>query len=111
MIHQFGAIGLKGMVVPLNRLSEDEVGDWRADWEVNSEVPIAAQPIISGLSDLPLGTLQLISPSGQIVNTWHAPVAPAAVWLELQKSLGTPAGMQPMPTCASGLDAPNLELR
>lgn len=101
MMNQFANRGLRSIVVPSRSMSQDELQQWRTNWNFDPAVQIDATNA-SGLRKANSPTavpLLLISPSGKIVASWQYPVAPADVWLQIQSHLGTPAGTQQMPTC------------
>jgi len=102
MMHQFGALGLGGVVVPARPASTGELEQWQTDWNLSPPLHMEAANAAElrktfNLSAAP--ELLLISPSGEVAARWQSPVHPADVWLQIQKYLGTPAGMQQMPVC------------
>jgi hypothetical protein len=101
MMNQFASLGLASVVVPLHAMAEDELRQWKTNWNFDPAVQIDATNA-SGLrkdSDLTSPPLVLVSPSGQIAASWKYPVSPGDVWLQIQSHLGTPAGAQQMPAC------------
>jgi hypothetical protein len=103
MIRQFADLGLGSIVVPAHSMTEDELQQWRPNWNFEPAVEIDATNA-SGLRKAynpNTAALSLISPSGQVVASWQYPVSPADVWLQIQSHLGTPAGTQQMPACQS----------
>jgi len=105
MMHQFANLGLRAIVVPAHALSQDELQQWRTNWNVDPAVEIDAADA-SGLrkaNSLSTAPLLLVSPSGQVAASWQYPVPPADVWLQIQSHLGAPAGAQQMPACQSAL--------
>jgi hypothetical protein len=103
MMHQFAGLGLVSIVVPGHSMSQDELLQWRTNWNFDPAVQIDATNA-SGLresNNLTAASLVLVSPSGQVAASWQYPVSPADVWLQIQSYLGTPAGTQQMPRCQS----------
>ena len=101
MMHQFAYLGLASIAVPARSMTQDELEQWRTNWNFEPGVEIDATNA-SGLrkaGDRNSATLWLISPSGQVAARWQYPVSPADVWLQIQSHLGTPAGTQQMPAC------------
>jgi hypothetical protein len=101
MMHQFADLGLGSIAVPTRSMTQDELQQWRTNWNFEPGIEIDATNA-SGLrkvDDLNSATLWLISPSGQVAASWQSPVSPADVWLQIQSHLGTPAGTQQMPAC------------
>lgn len=106
MMNQFASLGLRGIVAPTHALSQDELQQWRTNWNIDPAVQIDGTNA-SGLrkDDQPAAaSLLLISPSGEIAGRWLYPVSPADVWVQIQSHLGTPAGAQQMPTCPSQME-------
>jgi hypothetical protein len=103
MMHQFAELGLGSIVVPAHAMDNDEVEQWRTNWnfEPAVEVDVADGLGLRGYYDVSVAPLLLVSPSGQIAASWQHPVSPADVWLQIQSRLGTPAGAQQMPACHS----------
>jgi hypothetical protein len=103
MMRQFADLGLVSIVVPAHSMSQDELLQWRTNWNFDPAVLIDATNA-SGLREsdnLTAAPLVLVSPSGKIAASWQFPVSPADVWLQIQSYLGTPAGTQQMPRCQS----------
>jgi hypothetical protein len=103
MMHQFADRGLQSLVVPAHSITQDEIQQWRADWNIDPAVQIDATNA-SGMrkaSNPIASSLLLVSPSGKIAATWSFPVSPADVWLQIQSHLGAPSGTQQMPACQS----------
>jgi hypothetical protein len=101
MMHQFTILGLASIVVPAHPMTQDELEQWRANWNFQPAIVIDATNA-SGLrkaNGLKSATLFLISPSGRVAASWEYPVPPANVWLQIQSHLGTTAGAQQMPAC------------
>jgi hypothetical protein len=101
MMHQFTNLGLESIVVPAHSLNQDELQQWRTNWNFDPAIEIDASNA-SGLrqeSNLTSAPLLLVSPSGQVVASWPYPVSSGDVWLQIQSHLGTPAGTQQMPAC------------
>jgi len=99
MMHQFADVGLGSIVVPTRSMTRNELEQWRTNWNFKPAVEIDATNA-SGLRKASnAADLLLISPSGQVAASWHYPVSPADVWLQIQSHLGTPAGTQQMPAC------------
>jgi hypothetical protein len=99
MMHQFADVGLGSIVVPTRSMTRNELEQWRTNWNFKPAVEIDATNA-SGLRKASNSAdLLLISPSGQVAASWHYPVSPADVWLQIQSHLGTPAGTQQMPAC------------
>jgi len=89
-------------VVPARPASTGELEQWQTDWNLSPPLHMEAANAAElrktfNLSSAP--ELLLISPSGEVAARWQSPVHPADVWLQIQKYLGTPAGMQQMPVC------------
>jgi hypothetical protein len=106
MMRQFADLGLMSTVVPARSMTQDELEQWRTNWNFGPAIQIDAANA-SGFPkavDPNRATLWLISPSGQVAASWPYPVSPADVWLQIQTHLGTPAGTQQMPSC-SGPDS------
>jgi hypothetical protein len=102
MMHQFGALGLESLVVGAHSMREEELDQWKADWNIDPSVQVDAANVSGLRKDTNLAdTLLLISPSGKVAASWQYPVAPADVWLQIQSHLGTPPGAQQMPACSS----------
>lgn len=105
MMYQFGPLGLDAMIVPSNSITNAEGEQWREDWRISEDISIEASTAEQmrtryGLSDrLPLA---LLSPGGDVIGRWPYPVNPADLWLQLERNLGAPSGMQPMPACVHG---------
>jgi hypothetical protein len=100
MMHQFADRGLQSIVVPAGSMDQNQIQQWRADWNFDPAVQIDA----SGprRADGPAtASLLLISPSGHVAASWQYPIPPADVWLQIQNHLGAPAGAQQMPSCQS----------
>jgi hypothetical protein len=101
MMHQFASLGLGSIVVPARPITQDELDQWRTNWNFDPAVETDASNA-SGLRkayNSSQAALLLISPSGQVAVSWEYPVSPADVWLQIQSHLGTPAGTQQMPAC------------
>jgi hypothetical protein len=45
--------------------------------------------------------IYLLAPDGSTQATWQAPVDSAQIWLELERRIGSPLGMQSTPFCGS----------
>jgi hypothetical protein len=99
MIHQFGSLGLGSIVVPARPMTEDEIQQWRTNWNFELAVEIDAANASGLRKAYNSGDLLLVSPSGQVTASWRYPVSPADVWLQIQTYLGAPAGTQQMPAC------------
>jgi hypothetical protein len=105
MMHQFGALGLGGVVVPDQPPSASELQQWQTDWNFSPSLHIVAANAAELRKAFILSAapeLLLISPAGEVAARWQGSVPPADVWLQIQKHLGTPAGMQQMPICTAG---------
>jgi len=101
MMHQFSSLVLKSIVVPVDPIGKDEIEQWRTDWNIDPAVQIDGADAVGLRKSYSQTTapLLLVSPSGQIVASWHFPTAPADVWLQIQSHVGAPAGAQQMPSC------------
>ena len=101
MMHQFSSLGLRSVVVPVHSITEDQINQWRTDWNIDPAVQIDAgdtmglRKLLHGLSS----PLLLVSPQGKVVASWQFPSAPGDVWIQIQHSLESPAGTQQMPAC------------
>jgi hypothetical protein len=101
MMHQFADLGLESIAVPARSMAQNELQQWRTNWnfEPGVEIDAANASGLRKVDDRNLSKLLLISPSGQVAASWQYPVSPADVWLQIQSHLGTPAGTQQMPAC------------
>jgi hypothetical protein len=103
MLHQFASLGLHGTVAPAHTLAQDEVQQWRADWNFDPRIHMDADSAAESknASSVVPSSLYLVSPAGKVVASWHYPTPPADVWLQIESRLGAPAGAQQMPACHS----------
>lgn len=103
MMNQFASLGLGSIVVPAHTMGQNELQQWRTDWNFDPAVQIDATNAsgVRSTDALTSPSLLLISPTGHVVATWQYPVSPSDVWLQIQSHLGTPAGAQQMPNCQS----------
>lgn len=98
MMRQFGSRGLRGVLWPQEALSPAESDRLRADWHLSPRIAIApAATQKTGSSDPP--KIVLLAPDGSTQVAWQASVDSAQIWLELERRIGTPFGMQPTPFC------------
>jgi hypothetical protein len=70
-MNQFASLGLGSIVVPAHTMDQDELQQWRTDWNFDPAVQIDATNA-SGLrkaDNLTSPSLLLISPTGQVVGT------------------------------------------
>jgi len=101
MMHQFGSLGLRGVVVPARAMDKDAIEQWKTDWNFDPTIEIDTENT-SGLrtgGNSGAAQLLLIAPNGFVAASWPDPVPPADIWLQIQSHLGTPAGTQQMPSC------------
>ncbi len=105
MSHQFRSLGLESVVVPSRAMTNEELEQWRTDWNFDSAVRTdeSDEMGLRKATTLIVPSLVLISPSGQITSSWAFPVSPADVWIQIQSHFGTPPGTQPMPACRSAV--------
>lgn len=103
MMHQFAGLGLESVVVPAHPMGQDELEQWRANWNFNPAIEIDATDAsgVRNANNSTVAPLLLVSPSGRLAASWQIPVSPADVWLQIQSHLDTPAGAQQMPICES----------
>ena len=101
MMHQFGSLGLQGIVVPAHPIGKEELEEWRSDWNFDPTVQIDAANAsgVRNAGSAGTSTLLLVSPTGQVAASWQYPVSPADIWLQIQSHLGAPPGAQQMPAC------------
>jgi hypothetical protein len=100
MIQQFVSLGLQGVLWPHEAISPTEAERLRADWHLSPRIAIAMAAEWKAIfSDRP--SIFLLTPDGSVAAAWQAPVDAAQVWLELERQLGTPAGMQPTHLCGN----------
>jgi hypothetical protein len=100
MMQQFSFLGLQGVLWPRESLSPAEADRLRADWHLSSRIAIA--PFAAQKAESPLSpTIYLLATDGSIAAAWQAPVDAAQIWLELERRLGTPTGMQSNRFCES----------
>jgi hypothetical protein len=100
MIHQFGPLGVEGLIVSAGSISPELLENWTHDWNISATIHVADNASLRktyGLETAP--ELLLISPSGEVVGRWRYPVSSAEVWIQLQNHIGAPPGMQPLPAC------------
>ena len=101
MMHQFAGLGLRSIIVPSHSITQTELQQWRADWNIDPDIQIDATNA-SGLhkpDSSADASLLLVSPEGKVAASWQFPVPPGDVWLQIQSRLGAPAGAQQMPSC------------
>jgi hypothetical protein len=100
MMQQFGFLGLQGVLWPRESLSTAEADRLRANWHLSSRIAIA--PTAAQKADSPLSpTIYLLATDGSVAAAWQSPVDAAQIWLELERRLGTPTGMQSNRFCES----------
>jgi hypothetical protein len=102
MMHQFADLGLAATVVPESSIDKAELDQWRVDWHFDSKINMDfanAESLRNAYSLTEAPKLLLVSPSGHVVARWEFPIAPADVWLQIQRQLGTPRGTQQLPSC------------
>ena len=100
MMHQFAGLGLESIVVPAHSMTQDELQQWRTNWNFDPAVADRCDKCIGSAqksNNFSAAPLLLVSPSGKVAASWQYPVSPADVWLQIQSYLGTPAGTQQMP--------------
>ncbi|MGA2807356.1 MAG: right-handed parallel beta-helix repeat-containing protein [Terracidiphilus sp.] len=106
MMRQFASRGLASVVAPAYAMSKDQLDEWQSDWSFDPKVHVdasSAEVLRKAYNVFDATELLLTSPSGEIAARWTYPVSPADVWLQLQRHLGTPAGVQSMPDCSGRL--------
>jgi len=101
MFHQYGPLGLHAKILLPEGFHGESAAEWRSDWNLAEQIEIAtvrrsASPEPTRKSSAPL---VLVSPDGKRRIPFAAPVEAGRVWLALQKVLGIPYGMQPLPSC------------
>lgn len=97
MQKQFGALGLQTAVLPARPLSAEAASNWNADWDFGTIKLLDSAGSTSAKQSNGAVSLLLISPGGQVVESWNGLTAAPAVELTLRSLLGTPVGMQTLP--------------
>lgn len=100
MMQQFGSLGLQGELWPYEAISPAEAERLSTDWHLSPQIAVAtAAERDTFSSEGP--SIFLLTPDGSVAAAWQAPADAAQVWLELERRLGTPAGMLPTRDCSN----------
>jgi hypothetical protein len=97
MLRQFATLGLHVDVIPNQTLEAKDADNWAADWNFEKiRLLPNAKPgethSAFGITS-PIGMI-LISPDGNMVQRWNAPLEAPQLELTLRSLLGVPEGMQ-----------------
>jgi hypothetical protein len=102
MTYQFSKLGLHAVVIPAVPADSAVPANWIYDWDFGSAVHLEQLSSNSPAKAYQIDKtpqVLLISPSGKVVKRWKVPAAPAEIWMALRSYLGTPPGMQAIPSC------------